>query len=159
MVEIFRNKDDKLVKSQNWDGNVKSSSSRRREFRGMRRTYVRRSEHEMKRNAEIGLFTKPSNFYFKQHLRVTWAIVIQRHLNPVNFSISFQIYFTKVLIKIVILNAGVINSVGLECYLDRVEVTGSNPVWPTNKIKSPAICRTFLIKHFSNYFEKKFNKK
>jgi len=26
----------------------------------MRRTYVRRSEHEMKRNAEIGLFTKPS---------------------------------------------------------------------------------------------------
>jgi len=42
------------------DGKVKSSSSRRREFRGMRRTYVRRSEHEMKRNAEIGLFTKPS---------------------------------------------------------------------------------------------------
>jgi len=26
----------------------------------MRSTYVRRSEHEMKRNAEIGLFTKPS---------------------------------------------------------------------------------------------------
>ena len=26
----------------------------------MRRTYVRRSEHDMKRNAEIGLFTKPS---------------------------------------------------------------------------------------------------
>ena len=25
----------------------------------------------------------------------------------------------------------VINSVGSECYLDRVEVTGSNPVWPT----------------------------
>ena len=24
-----------------------------------------------------------------------------------------------------------INSVGLECYLDRVEVTGSSPVWPT----------------------------
>jgi hypothetical protein len=49
-----------LVKSQNWDGKVKSSSSRRREFRGMRRTYVRRSEHEMKCNAEIGLFTKQS---------------------------------------------------------------------------------------------------
>jgi hypothetical protein len=32
----------------------------RREFRGMRRTCVRRSEHEMKRNAEIGLFTKPT---------------------------------------------------------------------------------------------------
>jgi hypothetical protein len=29
----------------------------------MRRTYVRRSEHEMKRNAEIGLFTKPSNAF------------------------------------------------------------------------------------------------
>jgi hypothetical protein len=28
----------------------------------MRRTYVRRSEHEMKRNAKIGLFTKPSDF-------------------------------------------------------------------------------------------------
>ena len=27
----------------------------------------------------------------------------------------------------------VINSVGSECYLDRVEVTGSNPVWPTKK--------------------------
>jgi hypothetical protein len=51
---------DKSVKSQNLDGNVKGSSSRRREFRGMRRTFVRRSEHEMKRNAEIGLFTKPS---------------------------------------------------------------------------------------------------
>lgn len=24
-----------------------------------------------------------------------------------------------------------INSVGLECYLDRVDVTGSSPVWPT----------------------------
>lgn len=24
------------------------------------------------------------------------------------------------------------NSVGLECHLDRVEVTGSNPVMPTN---------------------------
>jgi len=55
---------DELVKNQNWDGMVKSSSSRRREFRGMRRTYVRRSEHEMKRNAEIGLFTKPSYLGF-----------------------------------------------------------------------------------------------
>ena len=26
----------------------------------MRRTYVHRNEHEMKRNAKIGLFTKPS---------------------------------------------------------------------------------------------------
>jgi len=26
----------------------------------MMRTYVRRSEHDMKRNAEIGLFTTPS---------------------------------------------------------------------------------------------------
>jgi hypothetical protein len=32
----------------------------------MRRTYVRRSEHEMKRNAEIGLFTKPSMLENKQ---------------------------------------------------------------------------------------------
>jgi len=33
---------------------------RRREFRGMRRAYARRSEHEMKRNIEIGLFSLPS---------------------------------------------------------------------------------------------------
>ena len=51
----------------NFDGKVKSSSSRRREFCGMRRTDVRRSEHEMKRNAKIGLFILPSNFYFKQY--------------------------------------------------------------------------------------------
>jgi len=43
------------------DGKVKSSSSRRREFRRMRRNYVCRSEHEMRRNAEIRLFTKQSN--------------------------------------------------------------------------------------------------
>jgi hypothetical protein len=54
----------KLVKIQNRDGKVKSSSSRGREFRGMRHTNVRRSEHEMKRNAEIGLFTKPSGLAF-----------------------------------------------------------------------------------------------
>jgi hypothetical protein len=62
---------DEFVKSQNWDGKVKSSSSRRREFRRMRRTYVRRSEHEMKRNAEIGLFAKPSVINTKQ-LAVFW---------------------------------------------------------------------------------------
>jgi hypothetical protein len=32
----------------------------------MRRTYVRHSEHEMERNAEIGLFTKPSNEYMEE---------------------------------------------------------------------------------------------
>jgi hypothetical protein len=31
----------------------------RREFGGMRRTYVRCSEHEMKCNVEIGVFTRP----------------------------------------------------------------------------------------------------
>ena len=51
---------DELVKRQKQDGKVKSYSSRRREFCGMRRTHVRRSEHEMKRNAEIGRFTLPS---------------------------------------------------------------------------------------------------
>jgi len=51
---------DEFVESQNWDGKEKSLSSRHREFRGIRSTYVRRSEHEMKRNAEIGLFTLPS---------------------------------------------------------------------------------------------------
>jgi hypothetical protein len=51
---------DELVKRQKQDGKVKSLSSRRREFCGMRRSYVRRNEHEMKRNAEIGRFTLPS---------------------------------------------------------------------------------------------------
>jgi len=54
----FKGQDKFLIK-------VKSSSSRRREFCGMKSTYVRRSEHEMKRNAEIGLFTKPSNLIQK----------------------------------------------------------------------------------------------
>ena len=36
----------------------------------MRRTYIRRSEHEMKCNAEVGFFTKPSNFYFKQYFMI-----------------------------------------------------------------------------------------
>ena len=39
-----------------FDGKVKSSSSRGREFRGTRSTYVRRSEHGMKRNPETGPF-------------------------------------------------------------------------------------------------------
>jgi hypothetical protein len=56
---------DELAKSQNRDGKAKSSSSRRREFCRMRRTDVRRSEHEMKRNAEIGIFTKPSLVFSK----------------------------------------------------------------------------------------------
>ena len=38
---------------------------------------------------------------------------------------------------------GDINSVGLECYLDRVEVTGSNPVCPT--YKNPPIKDYFQI--------------
>ena len=42
------------------DGFVKSSRSRRALFRFVRRTYVRRSKHEMKRNADIGLFTESS---------------------------------------------------------------------------------------------------
>ena len=33
---------------------------RRREFRGMRRAYARRSEHEMKCNIKIGVFALPS---------------------------------------------------------------------------------------------------
>jgi hypothetical protein len=66
MLKPVQIKYDELVKSHNRDGKIKSSSSRGREFRGMRRTYVRRSEHEMKRNAEIGLFTKPSNIKNKK---------------------------------------------------------------------------------------------
>ena len=58
-----------LVKNQNRDGKVKSL--RRREFREYRyrgtrrvRTCVRRNEHEMKRNTEIGFFTKSSKLFF-----------------------------------------------------------------------------------------------
>jgi hypothetical protein len=42
------------------ENKLKCSGSRRREFRGMRSAYLRLSKHEMKRNAKIGLFTKPS---------------------------------------------------------------------------------------------------
>jgi hypothetical protein len=49
----------------NFDELVKSPGSKRREFYGIRHTYVRRSEHGMKRNAKIGLFTKPSIFIDK----------------------------------------------------------------------------------------------
>jgi len=50
-----------LAESQYCGGKVKSSSSGRREFRGKRRSDVRRSEHEIKRNAKTGLFAKPSS--------------------------------------------------------------------------------------------------
>ena len=53
---IDRYKIDKRVKSQNYDGNVKSSSSRHHEFCGTRRTDERRSENQMNRNAAIGRF-------------------------------------------------------------------------------------------------------
>ncbi len=37
----------------------------------MRRTYVGRSEHEMNRSAEIGLFTKPPGFSMKKNAGIT----------------------------------------------------------------------------------------
>jgi len=40
----------------------KKAKVKARESRGARRTKVRRSDSEMKRNAEIGFFTKPSRF-------------------------------------------------------------------------------------------------
>src|SRR6056297_468119 len=51
---------DALVKSQIWDGKEKSSRSRRRKSRGMQRTYEYVKIRGMQRNADIGLFTKPS---------------------------------------------------------------------------------------------------
>jgi hypothetical protein len=39
-----------------------SGIKRRRDFSGMRCTYVRRIEHEMKHNIGVGLFSKPSIF-------------------------------------------------------------------------------------------------
>jgi hypothetical protein len=48
---------DEAVKSQKPDGFVERSSSRRVNLSGVRRTYVRRSDFEMQRNAEIGLST------------------------------------------------------------------------------------------------------
>jgi hypothetical protein len=53
---------DEAVKSQNPDGFAKSPSLRRANLSGVRRNNVRRSDFEMRRNAEIGLFAKPSNF-------------------------------------------------------------------------------------------------
>ncbi len=37
-----------------------------------------------------------------------------------------------------------VNSVGLECHLDRVEVTGSSPVHPTEFLATPC-CVAFFI--------------
>jgi hypothetical protein len=48
------------VKIRKPDGFVKSPSSRRANLSGVRRTYVRRSDFEMQRNAEIGFFTELS---------------------------------------------------------------------------------------------------
>jgi hypothetical protein len=49
----------------------------------MRRTSVRRSEHEIKRNAEIGLFTKPSDFES--------AFVLNVNRQPLFGKLFFQI--------------------------------------------------------------------
>lgn len=38
-----------------------------------------------------------------------------------------------------------ISSVGLERCLDRAEVTGSNPVWPTNKKPHTERCAAFFM--------------
>ena len=38
-----------------------------------------------------------------------------------------------------------ISSVGLERCLDRAEVTGSNPVWPTNKKPHTGRCAAFFM--------------
>jgi hypothetical protein len=51
---------DEGVKSQNPDGFEKSAKLRRANLSGVRCTYLRRSDFEMQRNAEIGLFAEPS---------------------------------------------------------------------------------------------------
>jgi DNA-directed RNA polymerase subunit RPC12/RpoP len=51
---------DEPVKSKNPDGFEKSAKLRRANLSGVRRTYLRRSDFEMQRNAEIGLFAEPS---------------------------------------------------------------------------------------------------
>ena len=38
-----------------------------------------------------------------------------------------------------------VSSVGLEHYLDRVGVTGSNPVQPTLKVKTLHLCKVFFM--------------
>jgi hypothetical protein len=48
----------------------KSSSSRRANLSGVKRTYVRRSGFEMQRNAESGLFAEPSNIGWLE----AWAL-------------------------------------------------------------------------------------
>ncbi len=60
--EISNGKLDELVKKSDLDGFVKSSNSRRASFVIMRRTYRTLNDCEMQHNAEVGLFTRPSNF-------------------------------------------------------------------------------------------------
>ena len=47
--------------------------------------------------------------------------------------------------KSVVLRPRVFSSVGLERYLDRVEVTGSNPVTPTKEYKKPMPWHGFCV--------------
>ncbi len=50
------------------------------------------------------------------------------------------------------------SSVGLERYLERVEVTGSNPVTPTKKIKSRCITASAFFWEISGVLFKLFKK-
>jgi small-conductance mechanosensitive channel len=59
------------VKSKESDSFVKTPSSRRANLSGVRRTYVRRNDFEMQRNAEIGFFTELSKL--KIYLSATTA--------------------------------------------------------------------------------------
>jgi len=61
---ICFNRDLKLktfLKKSDLDGFVKSSNSRRANFGIMRRTYGTLNDYEMQHNAEVGLFTRPSD--------------------------------------------------------------------------------------------------
>jgi len=56
---------DLVICKFNLDGFVKSSNSRRTNFGIMRRTCRTLNDYEMQYNAEVGLFTKPSNDSFR----------------------------------------------------------------------------------------------
>ena len=73
VIQIWRSR-----KKSDFDGKVKSSKFKARKFRGMRRTYSTSQWRGMQRNAEVGLFTKPSNLHdtfldYSYDIHISWT--------------------------------------------------------------------------------------
>ncbi len=78
---------DEFVKSHkipfsDLDGFVKSSNSRRANFVIMRRTFRTLNDCEMQHNAEVGLFTRPSNLKEEKYIMPLSVVDLYRDVLP-----------------------------------------------------------------------------